>query len=445
MKNTAAADRWGCQETSGPSQNPPLRADRVLLLVGLLALAVPIHAEAPALDQAQNPPPSSMGGNTAATADDTGEPQWKFESQVSLALNYDDNLFIQPSNTKGDLYGQIAPTLAFGRGDFRSAVATFAPIPHFLAQTGEEELPRQDYAFASYTPDLLLYSKYTHEDTVNHDARLAAQKENDLWNLQGDFHFQRQTEPDIDVGRRITETDYIAEANGTYALSGKLTGGTTLYGDHSDYSGGLASTEGRIIGYLDYQIAPKTAMGVGAGGGYLDVASGANQVYEQSLLQLTYQPTAKLSFTGQAGAEFRQYYSRLGNRVQSVFNGSGNYQATDSTLLTVTAKREVLASAEYSGEDILATTFEGGIRQRFWQALYLALSGGYVRDHYENNEPAVAVIRHDDYYFYQITASRDISKNGTIELSYEYRKNESSLANFSFTDNLVGAAVAILF
>ncbi|HTQ31252.1 MAG TPA: hypothetical protein VMI53_08580, partial [Opitutaceae bacterium] len=333
--------------TFEPRSRPPFRADVLLLVLCLLTAAVPVRAEAPG-PEAQNPPPpnpaASAGGGTEEEV-----PPWKFEARLSASLNYDDNLFIRPADTKGDLYGQIAPTLAVGMGDFRSELASFAPIPHFLAQTGEEELPRQDFAYASYTPDLLLFSKYHSQDTVNHDARLAARQENDLWNFQGQFHFQHETQPNIDVGRRITQTDYTADANAAYVISGKLTGGTELYGNRTEYSGGLASTDGRITGYLDYQVAPKTALGVGIAGGYLDVASGANQAYEQSLLQIKYAPTEKLSFAGQAGAEYRQYDSSLGNRTHFIFDASGSYQATDSTLFTLTDKRETLASAEYSG------------------------------------------------------------------------------------------------
>jgi len=70
---------------------------------------------------------------------------------------------------------------------FRTAVAPYAAIPHFIARTGEEDLPRRDYAFISYTPDAVFFYDHDDENAVNHDVRLAARKERDNWNTHGNF------------------------------------------------------------------------------------------------------------------------------------------------------------------------------------------------------------------------------------------------------------------
>jgi hypothetical protein len=419
------------------------RVDRLLPILLFLAGSAYVTAA-----ESETVPTSQPADQPALVGDDTTtdkEPTWKLVTLLASSATYDDNIFIQPTDKKADFYVDIDPTLAVGTGNFRDAVASFADIPHFLVRTNEEDLPWKNFAYFSYTPDGIIFSKYHKEDHLNNDARLAVQEERDLWTVKGDLHFQTESEPDIDVGRRINETDYTADFNAAYALTGKLTGGSELYGEHSDYSGGLSSTDGRVTGYLDYQVAPKTALGVAAAGGYLNVAQGANQPYEQALLQIKYLPTEKLSFNAQGGDEYRQFRSRVPNRSQFVFDVSGTYDATDSTELTLRANRDTIASAEYAAEDIVESVYQASIRQRFLQRLYLSIAGGLAHDNYENNEPIVTVARHDDYYFYQPSLSCDVTQHGTVQLSYEHRENNSSLAAFAFTENLYSIAASFLF
>ena len=411
----------------------------ILLILANSAYAAPAESET-----APTSPPADQPVALEETTTDK-EQTWKFATLLSSSATYDDNIFIQPTNKKKDFYVDIDPTLAVGVGNFRDAMASFADIPHFLVRTGEEDLPWKNFAYISYTPDGIIFSKYHKEDRVNHDARLTAQQERGLWTIKGDLHFQNQSEPVIDVGRRITETDYTADFNAAYALTGKLTAGSELYGDHSDYSGGLSSTDGRATGYLDYQVAPKTALGLAAAGGYLDVAHGASQPYEQALAQIKYLPTQKLSFNAQGGYEYRQYHSKIPNRSLLVFDVSGTYDATDSTELTHRANRDTTASAEYAGEDIVESIYQASIRQRFLQRLYLSLAGGLEHNTYETNVTTVAVSRRDDYYFYKTSLSCDVTQHGTVQLSYEHRDNRSSLAAFKFTENLYSIAASFLY
>jgi hypothetical protein len=339
----------------------------------------------------------------------------------------------------------VAPSLAFGIGNFRTAVAPYAAIPHFIARTGEEDLPRRDYAFVSYTPDAVFFYDHDDENAVNHDVRMAARKERDNWNMHGEFRFQRLTDADIDFGERLRQTYYTASAAGERALTGKIFGGLGARAYRAEYSGGHSSTDLRGSGYFDYQIAPKTRVGAGVTAGYLMVGSGADQTYQQPFLQLTYQPTAKLSFVGQAGEEFRQYDSSIADRSRFVFALNSIYEASDATTFNLTARRETQSSAQYSGENIVATYYQGGVRQRLLQRIYVSVLGGFVRNQYESNTPVATLGRRDDFLFYRATSSLDFTRRGTLELSYEHRDNDSTLRNFDFDQNLVSLAASFLF
>ena len=427
---------------------------KVRIPIQLQSAAI-IFLAVPALLSADPPPstgslepetgvaPAQAATNTEKSGQDTG--MWKFSLLFASTLTYDNNIFISPTNKKSDYYVNIDPTFAVGLGNFREALTSFAPIPHFLVRTGEEDLPWKDYIYASYTPDGVIFSKYHSEDALNHDARLSGQKERDLWTLNGDLHFQTESDPVIDVGRRIKQTYYTGNANATYALSGKLTGGVRLYGNRSEYTGGFSSTDGRAGGYLDYQVAPKTAVGVGLTGGYLDAARGANQTYEQPQLEIKYLPTEKLSFSGQTGAEFRQFDSGVKDRTHFIFDLQGDYEPADGTSITLDSRRETTASAEYTGQNIVESIYQAGVRQRFLQRIYISVDGGLVHNQYENNEVNTSVARRDDYYFYKISSSSDVTRYGTVALSYEHRKNDSTLAAFGFSEDLATFAVSFLF
>lgn len=428
---------------------------KAVLMPILLVLAGSAYAAQSEPDAAPTPQPATGQPSVTSQQSTTDQPSvsgtaatdtdqnWRFATLLAASFTYDDNIFIQPTNKKEDTYTNIDPTVAFGVGNFLDAVTTFADIPHFLVRTGEEDLPWRDFAYASYTPDWVLFSKFHKEDHLNHDARLAAQEERDLWTIKADLHYQNVFEPDIDIGRLTDQTYYTADLSAAYALTGKVTGGAELYGNHSDYSGGLSSTDARGTGFLDYQIAPKTSIGIAAAGGYLEVAQGANQPYEQALLQLKYLPTAKLSFNAQAGGEERQFdSSSVSDRSQFVFDVSGIYDPTDSTELTLRGNRDTLASAEYAGEDIVESVYQASIRQRFLQRLYLTVAGGFAHDNYESNELIQTVARHDDYTFYKTSLSCDVTRHGTVQLYYERRENDSSLAAFGFNENLFGVVAS---
>jgi hypothetical protein len=373
------------------------------------------------------------------------ETVWRFVGRLSLQATYDDNITIRPDNEIDDYIFHVAPTVAFGIGNFRTAIAPYASIPHFIARTGEEDLPRRDYAFFSYTPDAVFFQNYDGENAVNHDVRFAARKERELWNTHGEFRFQRVTDADIDFGRRLRQTYYTANAAGERSLTGKITGGLGVRAYRAEYVGGTRSTDLRGNTYFDYQIAPKTQLGVGVAAGYLMVNRGADQTYQQPFLRLNYEATAKVSFTGQIGEEFRQFDSDVDDRSRFVFSLNTNYDARDSTRFQLTARRETQSSAQYSGENIVATYYEGGVRQRVLQRIYVSLLGGFVRNQYENNIPLAPLGRRDDFVFYRATSAMDISRRGTVELSYEHRDNDSTLGSFNFEQNIVSLAASFLF
>ncbi len=77
--------------------------------------------------------------------------------------------------------------------------------------------------------------------------------------------------------------------------------------------------------------------------------------------------------------------------------------------------------------------------------MYVSLLGGFVRNQYETNAPVAFLGRRDDFTFYRASSSFDVSRRGTLELSYEHRDNASTIRNFDFNQQLVSLRASFLF
>jgi hypothetical protein len=391
------------------------------------------------------PAPAPALPADSSNGDEGSKPQWQMVYRVSTAITYDDNIYISPDDRKADWSLDVAPALAVGWGHFRSELSQFAEIPHLLVQTGEEDLPRQNFLFASYEPDAVIYATQRHADALNHKLRVAGQADAGRTTVRANLQFQRTTAPDIDVGGRVTTTLYSADAAADYALTGKLTGGIEGQASRTDTDPGLWSEDAHATVSLDDALAPKTTLGLGVTDGRLLLQRGASQSYWQPLLRAQYLATEKLSVDGWAGEEFRSYDSAVSSRSRPVFRVNGHYAPAADTVLAVGAERKTDASAAYADEDMLETIWEGTVRQRIGHRLYLSVAGGLTQVDYESDGPVAAVIRRDNYYFYRPALSRDLTDHGSIELSVEHRRDNSSLSNFRFEQNIFRLSSTWLF
>ncbi len=439
-----------------------------LLAVGLLGTAHPVSAQsastpadastsaAPStasVNQAVDTPPGATDGDSSGGFELGTNSPWRFVPQLTVIGTYDDNIFISPKAKVGDTYIQVAPALAVGLGDFRSQVSSFAPIPHMLAQTGEEDLTRSNFLYFNYTPDIEEFFHQHQEDTVNQDARFAGQEQGERWKIDGSFHYQDVTDPNIYLGGRAKQVYINTILDGSYEVTGKLNAGLHLEGDRSNITGGFSQEQAIVTGYLDYQATEKTSLGLGLAAGDLSVASDPDQTYLQTLLRYRYQATQKIWLTGNVGADFRQLRQGGGNQTGLVFDFNAEYAATDSTTVTLTARRATEGAIEYRGVDIWESVYQAGVRQRIFNGFTGTVSAGLVWDDYRAFTRDVVVLqdegftqpRTDKFFFYKAAVGHDLTRHGTVQVAFEHREDNSSDAQFWFTDNLVSVNLSFLF
>lgn len=371
--------------------------------------------------------------------------EWHVLGGGSALFTYDDNPFIAPYDRTPDSYWQLAPTIAAGLGDFAPEVLPYADIPHFLVQTDTSDVPDRNLIFLRYTPDFEWWDRFHQNDTVNEDVQAEARMVTERLDLAANLRVQSVTSPDIDVGNRLRQSYGTADVTAQYALTGRTDVGAELVDNRSTYQGGLASNEadGRV--FADYAIAPKTAVGIGLSYGGLTVSGGPSQRYWQPVVRWSYTPTDKLAFTGDAGVEYRSFEGTRGRSSDGIFNLTGRYDATDSTEFTLTGQRHTTASALYATADIDETVVQAQVRQRLVHELYATLSGGLARDAYYASVAGAAYGRVDNYGFWRLGAAHDLTRHGTVEVSYEHRNNDSTIAAFGFVENLAEAEASFLF
>jgi hypothetical protein len=332
-----------------------------------------------------------------------------------------------------------------GLGDFRSQVAPFAPIPHFLAQTGEEDLPRAKFVYVDYTPDFEVFARERHQDTVNHDVRFSGGDQGELWDFKGALRYQRVEDPDIYVGERTKQSYSSATLDGDYRLGGKLTAGLQATGDRSTVSGGLTEEQGLALGYLDLQTTEKSSVGLGWGAGDLRVQGSADQYSFQPLLRFKYELSPKIGLAGNAGFDWRSFNRGVSHVDEPIFDVAANYETTENTVVTLSARRATIGSIEYRGVDVWEGLYQASVRQKILEEFFVTGSAGLVRDDYRPFQRSLVLARLDNYTFFKAALGRDLTKHGTVQLAFERRDNDSSVSSFGFAENLLTLNASFLF
>jgi len=368
-------------------------------------------------------------------------PRWNVHVRLETSLTYDDNIFIQPRHRESDFYFNITPLIAAGWGQFLADPTTVTGVasrfPQLAARDGTGNL-----LMLRYAPTAQIFLHRSDQDAVDQDVMVAGRWAASKLAVDAAARFQKLSAPDIDIGNRIESTVTSAFVNANYQMTQKTSLDSRFTLSHDSYQGGLDSTDLNFATLVNYQVLPKTLIGLGAGVGYTTVEDGQDQDYQDALLHLRYEPTFKLSFEGTVGAEFRQISGDT-HHITPVFEFAASYAPQDATTIRLSVSRHTEASALYGDQDIDRTTIEASIRQRFFQKVYLSLSGGYQRLDYV--DAGTTANRDDDYLYVGVESSMEVTRWVSMRASYRRETNESSNDDFSFRRNVAQFQLNIQF
>jgi hypothetical protein len=398
-----------------------------------------LAAPAPASEQPEPAPSSSSGQPGPAVSESVRRLQYTLSLNVGEI--YDNNITLAPTNEMDDAYTRIAPAISVGFGDTLGRAENFFEL--------------------NYQAAILLFVKETQFNDVNHVGHLA-----------GQYHFSRLTigaSQDIELvqtgdsqlpglggtfvngvnldtgGRRKIDT-YTSHATASYDLTGKMFLSSGADYAIVNYPSGFNDSK-RLTGnlFLNYNYSERIVVGFGGTGGRDFLQQGiGDETSEQANVRASYTLTGKLTASGSAGVEFRQYDSGSGDSVSPVFDLTMSYTPGDSTSFSLQASRRTLNSAGLVGQDYNSTQVQLSVQQRMLQRIFFSVTGGYQNLDYVN-APAGTPARQDNYYFVQPAMDVRITRFWFAGVFFGYRNNDSNVFTSEFRDEQAGVHTTLRF
>jgi hypothetical protein len=342
--------------------------------------------------------------------------------EMSFGVTYDDNILISSSNPKRDVIYTLSPGVLLGLGDYL--------------------VKANDFLRVEYIPTLTLFNHYSNINSLDHFLRIEGQYALGPLTLGGSFEYDKFSGPDRDVGGRINRDVYTTDLTANYTISDKASIDTDTAVWFRHYRSEIGSTEIINHDWLNYNLSPKLITGGGVAVGWLQPESGGGrQIYEQVLARLLYPSSEKLTFSANAGVEFREF-SAAGARVTPVFGLNSSYQLSPGTKISISGLRRTTNSAALNGQDYTATSISVELLQHLIGDFYLTLGGGYESDAYRNttstsNTIATTVAggqRQDNYYYIRPGLTYRPKDWISASLSYFYQTDNSNSSTNSFRD-----------
>ena len=281
---------------------------------------------------------------------------------------YNDNIYLQQTHKIADFIGTLSPHLAVGAGDYQQKEESWLAI--------------------DYSPSFVLFTNHDGNDAIDEDGRLNFEWRPASWTFGVKQGYQKNSGPVIEAADRVTRSIYDTNLYIKYDLSSKTT--FELNGDQSinDYDQPLFSYNvWTLAGWMDYWMTPKVRLGVGATGGFLDIAQNPNQTYQQGLVRAEYDMTQNVAIRGSAGVELREFQGGRGNKFNGVFSLGGTYQPRENTTLLIDAYRRDESSLIAIGENYTVTGFSAGICQVIAEKYVFSLTGGFDHSDYYATAP----------------------------------------------------------
>lgn len=405
----------------------------ILLLAGTPALGA-MAQTAPAPDGGDSAVAADTSATEASAMDLGGTDQNKsnlrlgwldVHPHLDYTVNYDDNIFIAPTNEKADFQHTISPGVLLGAGDYENR--------------------SENFAYLDYTPSIILFQENSGSDAVEQDVDFEAQYRFNKLTLglrQGYIHL---TGSDVQVGNRVDRDIFPTQFKADYEITEKTSVDADLTQVISDYKQQFDNTVWKISAYANYKPTAKIKLGIGPTVGWRDIESNPNQTFQQVNGRVIYDLTEKVTLRAKAGVGFRQTEGGY-NKTSPVFGIGGTWTPFDSTTLTLDAYREEYSSTTLVSQNYFATGVSARIRQRFLQKFYLGIGGGYENsEYYRTSASAAPTNREDNYYYIRPSFDYQVTEWWSVGLFYMYRTNDSTSATNNFFNNQAGFMTSLAF
>ncbi|HZT21338.1 MAG TPA: hypothetical protein VFB55_00355 [Verrucomicrobiae bacterium] len=390
----------------------------------VLAPSTSVPTEPAAVQERQNANPMQVfppTANAPATEIQTEPFQWGpviLRPHLDYQFLYGNGINASPGQQEDTVVQRLAPGVLFDLG------------PHWTLD---------------YTPTLNFYSNRRFRDTVDHHVALGwgTAYGND-WFFSAAQNVSLTSDPNVATAAQTDQQNYSTAFNASYLINTKLSLDLGLNQDFN-YIGQAQSstnqlqnlTDSRVwstMDWLNYQFWTRLNAGIGIGGGYVNLAAGSDQTFEQYQARVNWRATDKISFQLSGGLQDQQYLSSsAGDLLTPIFTVLVQYQPFDQTRLSLSASRTV-STSYFQNQTTENTSLAGDLNQRLLGRLYLDLSGGYTHTKYVSSatvgQIGFGTGRSEDSYFFGARLTCPFLKRGTAAVFYQYSDNSSAQSGF---------------
>jgi hypothetical protein len=365
---------------------------------------------------------------------------WYVVPHLETSALYDDNIFIAERSRERDVILRFSPGLALGYGD----CVGWGQRRAFDSFTGPFlDLGMGSAWIADYTAGFLRFLDHPDQDGVDQDFRTEARWSFARLVLGAQVRAESKLETNADIGTRLRRKGFTVGVDGRYGLTEKVAWDVGAFSSLQDRADFVGSRETAVSTYLNWAYSPLTSFAPGMIFGRVDLDEGMDQRYLRNVLRVRYEWSEKTRLELIGGVEMRRIGSRGGDQTNPILQMLIDYQWSPKTALRIEAHQRVEVSALDSQTGFTLAGFSMGLRHQLTDRWGLVL-GGLVDS--ADYLPLGGTPERTDLY----TAVRGgvfygLGTWGMIDLSYQWRRNDSNRGGSSFDNNQVELRWALTF
>jgi hypothetical protein len=306
-----------------------------------------------------------------------------------------------------------------------------------------------------YTPTIQFYSNRAFHNTVDHSALLSGQTTYEDWAFNLSQSYTKSDSTLAETGAQTGQEQYDTEFGVQRVLNDKFFAQFGVSQVFNFIAGQQDSYNWSTLEWLNYEVNPRLIFGAGVGGGYVDISSettspsNPNQAFEQAQGRVQWRATDKVSFSLNGGIEdLQNLASAYKDELNPTFGASIQYAPFEHTQISLSAGRTVSSSDYYILAQSQETTTVGvNVTQRLLKDYFLNVGLVYTKTEFTEALTIVPVsnVRTDDNYNFNVRLGRTFLKRGNAAVTYQYSRNQSNQAGYSYNSNQIGFEIGFTY
>ena len=298
----------------------------------------------------------------------------------------------------------------------------------------------------SYAPSFVWYTEGPYNDSVNHSLSASAWIGYDKWRFTLSHSYGWGSQPLVETAQQTDSETHSTGLSANYQHSERTSLDFSLSQSIQNTSEFNSSRNWSSMNWLNYVLTSKTTVGIGAGGGYSDVETGADSTYQSFQARINWVPTQKISAGVNGGIEVRQFLGETAadDSINPIFGANISYRPWHATTFGLSANRTIGTSL-FADQITETTSLNASFGQRFFQRLNWGVSAGYSISDYQSTSQLVAVDRSDTIKSISTSLSMGFLKRASASVAYSHSINDSNLEGYSFTNDQITASLGYSF